>query len=104
MISSVSSATPPSGGWISALSRSSPGSRSALGDDRDEEQHHRHRRRTDRLALRGRWVELEHPRKRRGLRTEQFCPLDADVEQLRDHRERDWVGELAHQLDRLAFG
>ena len=104
MISSVSSATPPSGGWISALKRSSPGSTLPLRDDRDEEQHHRHRRRADRLELRGRGVELEHPRQRRGLRARQFRALEADVEQLRDHRERDRVGELAHQLDRLAFG
>ena len=29
---------------------------------------------------------------------------ETDVEQLRDHRERDRVGELTHQLDRFAFG
>jgi hypothetical protein len=74
----------------------------SLRDDRNKEQHHRHRRRADRLALRGRRVELEHPRKRRGLGAEKFRALEADVEQLRDHSERDRVGELAHQLDRLA--
>ena len=74
-----------------------------LGDDRDEKQHHRHRRRADRLDLRGRRVELEHARQRGGLAAQQFRALEADVEQLGDHRQRDRVGELAHQLDRLAF-
>ena len=35
---------------------------------------------------------------------QQLCALQAHVEQLGNHRQRDRVGELAHQLDRLTLG
>jgi hypothetical protein len=100
MTSSSSNATPPSGGWISALSRSSLGSTFSLRHDRDEEQHHPHRRRADLLALLGSRVELQTASERRGLGAEDFRALETYVEQLRDHRQRDRIRKLAHQLDR----
>ena len=69
--------------------------------DRDQEEHHPHRRRGDLLLHRLGQVELQPAGQGRGLGGEHFGPLEADVEQLRDDRQRDRIRELAHQLDRL---
>ena len=72
-------------------------------DDRDEEQHQRHRRRADASISPG-VGSSSSIRASSGLCTKELRALKADIEQLRDNGERDRVGELAHQLDRLAVG